>query len=73
MEILEGEREILRIVSTGPKKRQEVLAEMKNKNSYQFNSNSLKKQGLLEDSSSSYGVAEITLPFFGEYIEKYSS
>ena len=71
-ELPEGEREILRIVSSGAKKRQNVLLEMKNKNSYQVNSNSLKKQGLLEDSAAAYGVADITLPFFGEYIEKYA-
>ncbi len=71
-ELPEGEREILRIVSSGPQKRQDVLLKMKNKNSYQVNSNNLKKQGLLEDSAASYGVAEITLPFFGEYIQKYT-
>ena len=72
-ELTEGEREILKILSNGPKKRQEVLSEMKIKSSYQVNSNNLKKQGLLEDSASSYGIAEITLPFFGEYIEKFCS
>ncbi len=39
--------------------------------SEQVNSTTLKKMGLLMDSSESYGVAEITLPFFGEYIQKY--
>ncbi len=70
-ELPEGEREILRIVSTGPKKRKEVLEQLKGKGSYQVNSTALKKMGLLVDSSESYGVAEITLPFFGEYIQKF--
>jgi hypothetical protein len=70
-ELPEGEREILRIVSSGPKKRKEVLEELNGKGSYQVNSTALKKMGLLLDSSESYGVAEITLPFFGEYIQKY--
>jgi hypothetical protein len=70
-ELPNGEREILRIVSSGPKKRKEVLEELKGKGSYQVNSTALKKMGLLTDSSESYGVAEITLPFFGEYIQKY--
>ncbi|MBQ9605985.1 MAG: ATP-binding protein [Lachnospiraceae bacterium] len=70
-ELPEGEREILRIVSDGAKKRQEVLSEMKHKSSYQVNSNNLKNAGLLYDSSSSYGMAAITLPYFGEYIKKY--
>lgn len=70
-ELPDGEREILRIVSTGPKKRKEVLEELGGKGSYQVNSTALKKMGLLADSSESYGVAEITLPFFGEYIQKY--
>ena len=70
-ELPDGEREILRIVSSGPKKRKEVLKELDGKGSYQVNSTALKKMGLLADSSESYGVAEITLPFFGEYIQKY--
>ena len=70
-ELPEGEREILRIVSTGPMKRKEVLEKLKGKSSYQVNSSSLKKMGLLASSSESYGIAEITLPFFGEYIQKY--
>ena len=70
-ELPDGEREILRVVSTGPKKRKEVLEELEGKGSYQVNSTALKKMGLLADSSESYGVAEITLPFFGEYIQKY--
>ena len=70
-ELPDGEREILRIVSSGPKKRKEVLEELKGKGSYQVNSTALKKMGLLANSSESYGVAEITLPFFGEYIQKY--
>ena len=70
-ELPDGEREILKIVSSGPQKRQEVQRKMKNPGNYQVNSNNLKRIGLLADSASSYGIAEITLPFFGEYIEKY--
>ncbi|WP_026656831.1 hypothetical protein [Butyrivibrio sp. AE3003] len=70
-ELPEGEREILKIVSSGPKKRKDVIAEMDGKGNYQVNSNALKKMGLLADSAQSYGIAEITLPFFGEYIQKY--
>lgn len=70
-ELPDGEREILRIVADGPKKRKDVLAEMQNQNSYQVHSTALKKMGLLADSAESYGIAEITLPFFGEYVQKY--
>ena len=70
-ELPDGEREILRIVSTGPRKRKEVLEKLEGKGSYQVNSTSLKKMGLLAESSESYGIAQITLPFFGEYIQKY--
>ena len=70
-ELTEGEREILRIVAGGARKRQEVLAQMSKKGSYQVNSNNLKKQGLLEDSTTAYGIAELTLPFIDEYIIKY--
>ena len=70
-ELPDGEREILKTVSTGPKKRKEVLEELKGKGGYQVNSTALKKMGLLVDSSEAYGRAEITLPFFGEYIHKY--
>ncbi len=70
-ELPDGEREILKIVSTGPKKRKEVIEELNGKGSYQVNSTALKKMGLLADSSESYGVAEITLPFYGEYIQRY--
>lgn len=70
-ELPEGQREILRIVADGPKKRKEVLDKMKNKGSYQVYSTALKNMGLLSSDPESYGVAEITLPFFGEYIQKY--
>lgn len=70
-ELPDGEREILKVISNGPKKRKQVIEELKNKGSYQVNSNALKKMGLLADSAESYGIAEITLPFFGEYIQKY--
>ncbi len=70
-ELPEGEKEILKIVSSGPQRRHEVQSKMKNGANYQVYSNNLKKMGLLADSASSYGMAEIVLPFFGEYIEKY--
>jgi hypothetical protein len=71
MELPEGERKILKIVADGPKKRKNVLEELDAKGSYQVNSYKLKQMGLLADSSEAYGMAEITLPFFGEYIQKY--
>ena len=58
-------------MADGPKKRKEVLDKMKNKGSYQVYSTALKNMGLLSSDPESYGVAEITLPFFGEYIQKY--
>ena len=70
-ELPEGEKEILRIVSKGSNTRKEVISEMKNGTSYQVNSNNLKKMGLLVSTEQAYGKAEITLPFFGEFIEKY--
>jgi hypothetical protein len=39
--------------------------------SYQVHSNALKKIGLLADSSEAYGYAELTLPFFDEYVQKF--
>ena len=70
-EIPEGEREILRIVSDGAKTRKEVIAKMKHGGSYQVFSNNLKKMGLLVSSANAYGRAELSLPFFGEFIIKY--
>ena len=70
-ELPEGEREILRIVSGESKKRSEVISEMRNGGNYQVNSNNLKKMGLLASSKNAYGRAEIVLPFFGEFIQKY--
>ena len=70
-ELPEGEREIIRVVSAGPKKRKDVLEELSGKGSYQVNSTALKRMGLLADGAESYGIAEITLPFFGEYVQKY--
>ncbi|MBQ7430153.1 MAG: hypothetical protein IJV29_10840 [Butyrivibrio sp.] len=70
-ELPEGERNILRIVSRGKKKRKEILAEMDKPSSYQVHSNVLKKIGLLSDSSEAYGYAELTLPFFDEYVQKF--
>ncbi|MBE5833110.1 MAG: hypothetical protein E7309_00540 [Butyrivibrio sp.] len=70
-ELPEGERKILRIVSSGKKKRKEILAEMDKPSSYQVHSNALKKIGLLADSSEAYGNAELTLPFFDEYVQKF--
>ena len=70
-ELPDGERGILRILSHGPKKRSEVIAEMNKGNNYQVYSNNLKKMGLLKSSDEAYGRAEITLPFFGEFIDKY--
>ena len=71
-ELPEGEREIMRIIAEKPMRRQDVLERMKNKGSYQVNSNNLRKQGLLVDSKTAYGMAEILLPFFGEYIIEYT-
>ena len=68
-ELPEGERDILRILSGGPKKRKEILEKLGNAGSYQVNSNTLKNMGLLN--SEKYGEVAITLPFFGEYIEKF--
>ncbi|MBQ9438019.1 MAG: hypothetical protein IJU50_06765, partial [Lachnospiraceae bacterium] len=71
-ELPEGEKEIIKAVAKGPKRRKDVLKEISNKGSYQVNSTVLKNMGLLVSSSESYGVAEITLPFFGEYVEKFA-
>ena len=71
-ELPSGAKEIMSAVADGPKKRKEVIEIVSNKGSYQVYSTSLKNMGLLVSSDESYGVAEITLPFFGEYIQKYS-
>lgn len=68
-ELPEGEREILRVLADGPKRRKDILEKLSNAGSYQVNSNTLKNIGLLN--SESYGEVSITLPFFGEYIKKY--
>ncbi len=70
-EIPEGGREILKIVHDGPKRRKEIVSQMKNGGNYQVYSTALKKMGILKDSDESYGTAEIALPFFGEYVKKY--